>query len=162
MHWAPDCEAYVTPVGPRQVGVAFLATGAPLRFDDALARFPALAARLGPPASTPRGAGPFEQPTRRRTAGRSLLVGDAAGYLDPLTGEGLRLGLAMAQAAVACARVDRADLYEAAWRRITRRYFLLTDALLRVSRPPALRRLIVPVCRRAPWLFRGAVDALAS
>ena len=47
------------------------------------------------------GAGPLRQRARRRVAGRVLLVGDAGGYVDALTGEGIALGLAQARAAVA-------------------------------------------------------------
>ena len=47
-----------------------------------------------------RGAGPLRQRGPRRVAGRVLLVGDAAGYVDALTGEGIRTGLACARAAV--------------------------------------------------------------
>ncbi|GHH56337.1 hypothetical protein GCM10018773_62190 [Streptomyces candidus] len=70
------------------------------RYDEHLAGFPALAASLSGPAATQvRGAGPLRQRVRRRTAGRVLLVGDAAGYVDALTGEGIALALATAGAA---------------------------------------------------------------
>ena len=61
-----------------------------------------LAERLaGAPWQRVRGAGPLRQRSRRRSSGRVLLVGDAAGYVDALTGEGIALGLAQARAAVA-------------------------------------------------------------
>lgn len=161
VHWAPDAEAYVTPVAPDTVGVALLfARPAPGGFEPLLARFPRLAARLAGPATPPLGAGPFEQRVRRRVAGRVLLVGDAAGYLDPLTGEGVRLGLAQARALVRCLVAGRPLAYEHAWRRLARRYWLLTDGLLRLRRSP-LRRALVPTLRACPWLFDLALDQLA-
>ena len=49
---------------------------------------------------------------RPRSAGRVLLVGDAAGYVDALTGEGIALGLAQARAAVAAVARRRPERYE--------------------------------------------------
>ncbi len=98
VHWAREAEAYVTPVGPSCVGVAVLGSRqAP--YSDLLAPFPSLAA-LGSPAGPVRAAGPLRQDVARRVAGRVLLVGDAAGYLDALTGEGLALSFRCAAAAV--------------------------------------------------------------
>ena len=37
----------------------------------------------------PWASGPFDWPTRRAIADGALLVGDASGYFDPLTGQGL-------------------------------------------------------------------------
>jgi flavin-dependent dehydrogenase len=162
VHWAPGAEAYVTPVADDLVGVAFLTEGQ-ARFGELLARFPALVDRLaGAPWVTPaRGAGPFEQRVRRRVHGRVLLVGDAAGYLDPLTGEGVRLGLEAARALVDCLVAGRPAAYELAWRRLARRYWLSTAALLALGRSP-LRPAIVPVLRACPWLFGASLDLLAA
>ena len=52
--------------------------------------------------------------------GRVLLVGDAAGYVDALTGEGIAVGLACAREAVACVLADDASDYEQRWRRASR------------------------------------------
>jgi flavin-dependent dehydrogenase len=97
---------------------------------------------------------------RRRTAGRVLLVGDAAGYLDALTGEGIALALATAGAAIGCLAAGRPDAYERAWTRLTRRHRLLTGALLAAGRRPGTARLIVPAASRMPPLFSAAVHAL--
>jgi menaquinone-9 beta-reductase len=43
------------------------------------------------------GAGPFYTSPRRVAAGRVFLAGDAAGFLDPLTGDGISSGLAQAE-----------------------------------------------------------------
>lgn len=163
VHWAPRGEAYVTPVGEDLVGVALLVDGAGLAFDAALAGFPALAERLAgaPPAGPVRGAGPLAQGARRRVCGRVLLVGDAAGYLDALTGEGIRAGVASAAAAVRCLRAGRPQDYEAAWRRVNRRHRMLTLALLQARHRPRLRGRIVPAAAALPGLFGAAVNALA-
>lgn len=162
VHWSADAEAYVTPVGDGCVGVAVLFSGRG-NYDQLLTRFPALAARLdgAVPATAVRGAGPFEQRVRRRVAGRALLVGDAAGYVDALTGEGINLGLAAADALVAALVADEPLAYEAAWRKLSRRYRTLTSALLWASRRPWLRRRIVPAAERLPGVYRAVLDLLA-
>jgi flavin-dependent dehydrogenase len=167
VHWADGVEAYITPVAPDLVGVAFLFGALPgegraeARFDALLARFPALRERLRDPATRARGAGPFEQRTRRRVAGRVLLIGDAAGYLDPLTGEGVRLGLASARELVRCLATGRPHAYEHAWRRVARRYWVMTSLLLTVRRSP-LRAAMIPLLRACPRLFDQALAQLSS
>jgi flavin-dependent dehydrogenase len=153
VHWDEEAEAYVTPVGEELVGVAVLFTGRG-SFDVWLARFPSIAARLGPAASAPQGAGPFEQRVTRRVVGRVALVGDAAGFLDPLTGEGVGLGIAAGQVLVRClVGAEGIEAYERQWQGLTRRYRFITAALLRLRRAPALRRRLVPVLQRCPSLF---------
>lgn len=161
VHWAPSAEAYVTPVGPDRVGVAVL-TDERRRLSDLLAAFPVLAPRLaGHPVEEVRGAGPLRQRARRRVSGRVLLVGDAAGYVDALTGEGIALGLAQARAAVAAIRAGRPDGYERAWRRLGWRHDLLTRGLLGVTRHRRLRTRLVPAAAVLPGVFAAAVDQLA-
>ncbi|MFE2294678.1 NAD(P)/FAD-dependent oxidoreductase [Streptomyces sp. NPDC059452] len=159
VHWSPYGEAYVTPVGEHLVGVAVLSRDR-RPYAGHLAAFPALAARLGPQATPVRGAGPLRQRATGPRAGRVLLVGDAAGYTDALTGEGIALAVATATAAVGCLAAGRPEDYPAHWARATRRYRLLTQALLGAAGHPVSRRLIVAAAHRAPALFRTAVRAL--
>jgi flavin-dependent dehydrogenase len=162
VHWSGLAEAYVTPVGPGQVGVALLSAQR-LPFEELLAGIPALAERLESlGASRVLGAGPLRQRTRRRVAGRVLLVGDAAGYVDALTGEGISGGLAQAQAAVAALAAGDPASYERAWRRLTWRHDLLTHGLLAATRSRSLRRHLVPAAQRLPRVFGAAVNQLAS
>lgn len=159
VHWGPRVEAYVTPVREDLVGIAIL--GPPgIGYDDALASFPELLHRLrtAEPAGPVRGAGPLRQRTSRRTAGRVRLVGDASGYVDALTGEGLRVGLA--QAAAAVAHLEDPGGYERAWTTVTRDYRLLTTGLVAWATSP-LRSAVVPVARGLPPLYGAIVDRLA-
>ena len=160
VHWSRDAEAYVTPVGPGLVGVAVLCPGgAP--FEAWLARFPALAGRLDGAAAGPvRGAGPLRQRARRRVAGRVQLVGDAAGYVDALTGEGISVGLACARELVGCLTRDEPEAYERAWVRATRRYRVLTGGLLWAAGRPALRSRLVPAAQRLPRAYTAIVRQL--
>ena len=146
----------------RLVGVAVL-TSARGSFEHHLDRFPALRSQLAGagPASAVRGAGPLRQRARSRVAGRVLLVGDASGYVDALTGEGISMGLAQARAAVAAIAADDPQRYERQWRAITWRYRLLTAGLLHATRLPPVRRGLVPAAERLPAVFSAAVNTLA-
>ncbi len=163
VHWGPHWEAYVTPVGADGVGVAVLGAG-PLNLDATIASVPSLSRHLAgaPMASALRGAGPFRQSTTARVAGRVLLVGDAAGYVDALTGEGLRVGFAESRAAVEAILGDRPATYEDEWRRITRSYRHVTNALLRVGASRTLRPMIVPAAQALPRTFTRVVDQIAG
>jgi len=179
VHLATDTEAYVTPVSGDCVGVAFLwsepSSETPVRERDELSsrwehferRFPLLAARLAgaPPCSKIRGAGPLERAARARTSDRFALVGDAGGYVDAITGDGISLSLVSAQALTrilpdALLRgADRASLapYELEAARLFRRYALTTRAVLSIVRRPRLRRRLLVLLQRFPALFDTAL-----
>jgi 2-polyprenyl-6-methoxyphenol hydroxylase-like FAD-dependent oxidoreductase len=133
-------------------------------FEARLAVFPALAERLGSaaPASEVRGAGPLRQDVRRRVYGRVLLVGDASGYLDALTGEGIGVGLAQAEVLTRCLAAGRPADYERAWRRVSRPAWRLTAGLLWSRNQPLLAPHIVPAAQRLPWLFSALVNHAAQ
>lgn len=160
--WARDREAYVTPVGPDTVGVAIL-TSRRGAFAGQLAAFPQLRARLGDaaPSSTVRGAGALRQHVRRRVVGRVLLVGDAAGYIDALTGTGIDTALAGAEALVASLRAGEPERYDREWRRLTRSTRALTWSLLAARHTP-LSGAVVPAAARLPGMFSAAVSQLAD
>jgi len=161
--WAEHAEAYVTPVAADCVGVAILSSRRQ-PFPEQLRAFPELAERLRevPAVSRVRGAGPLHQPVRSRVSGRALLAGDAAGYIDALTGEGLAVSL-LTGAALVQALVDDEPLrYERDWRSISRPSRTITSSLLWSRRHPVLGRRIVPLAAMAPPLFRMAVNQLAG
>ena len=133
-------------------------------FAARLAAFPALRERLGdaPPASEVRGAGPMRQNVRRRVYGRVLLVGDASGYVDALTGEGIGVGLAQVEALAACLAADRPADYERAWRRASGPAWRFTAGLLWSRNQPLLGPRIVPAAQHLPWLFAALVNHAAQ
>lgn len=163
VHWGRDAEAYVTPVDETTVGVAVL-TRRRAPFETHLAGFPALLDRVAGAgtASSARGAGPLRQRTRQRVAGRVLLVGDASGYVDALTGEGTMLGVAQGEASVAAVVRDDPQSYEGGWRAVTRRHTALTLGLVTATRLRPVRRLVVPAAATVPWVFGAAVRSIGS
>ncbi len=161
VYWARDTEAYVTPVADDRVGVAILKSEQG-KFGDHLLEFPALTERLdGVPHGRDRAAGPLRQRVRSRAAGRVLLVGDAAGYVDALTGEGMGIAFGGAELAVKAVLADAPGDYDRQWRAMSRRYRALTAGLLYAGRIAPVRRMVVPAASALPKAFGGIVNLLA-
>jgi menaquinone-9 beta-reductase len=168
VHLADGVEAYVTPVGPERVGVAFLWDDAILKrqsisIDKLFERFPSISARFAGAVvdSRPRGAGPMARSARSRIADRFALVGDAAGYIDAITGEGLSLALV---AALTLGRIlptalelgglrDTLLAYQRDSARQFRRYAFVTKTMLAFARRPALHAPIIAMLARHPQMF---------
>ncbi|MBZ5589308.1 MAG: NAD(P)/FAD-dependent oxidoreductase [Acidobacteriia bacterium] len=167
VHLSPGVEAFVTPAGASRVGVAFLwekgRVPGSVAVESFLERFPALRARLaGAPAdSRPRGAGPLAQAARSPIADRLVLVGDAAGYVDAITGEGLSLAFVCAQAlgSILPAAIEggagRETLlaYERFFTGTFRRYAVVCRLVLGFARRPSLRRCALHVLARRPRIL---------
>jgi flavin-dependent dehydrogenase len=164
VHFAEGLEAYVTPAGANRVGVAFLwedgRVPPPISFDALLKRFPALADRLAPAASDSRpiGAGPLLQRVRGSVWGRLVLLGDAAGYVDAITGEGLSLAFEQAKALgrLLPGAIENPGLltaYDDASARAFRSYARLASGLVAMARRPALRRAALNRLVARPEIF---------
>jgi menaquinone-9 beta-reductase len=155
VHWGQGVEAYVTPVGEKEIGVAFLWSGRKASFDLLLDEFPELKARVAgaEPTSKDRGAGPLEQKTQGLQRGRVLLLGDAAGYLDAITGEGLSLAFHQGAALVEAIAAGRPESYAAQSRKLCRWPLLLTRLTLALERRPSLRKRVLSAFAAEPPLF---------
>ena len=148
---------------PEPVGIAIL-TSTRGSFEERLAAFPALLDRIrdAEPIGEVMGAGPLRQRAKSPVAGRVLLVGDAGGYVDALTGEGVSLAVAQARAAISAIVDGVPDRYGRDWRTVTRRYRLLTASLLGATRLGPVRSALVPAAEHLPGVFSAAVNTLAS
>jgi len=162
VYWSRLGEAYVTPVADDLVGVAIL-TSARGTFDSHLDAFPALKRRVqdAEPATSVMGAGPLRQRVSGRVAGRVLLVGDAAGYVDALTGEGIAVALRTSAELVDCVQRDCPEDYEAAWRRVSWECRLLTGSLLWARNRRLLAPRIVPAAHLLPGVYSTIVNRLS-
>jgi flavin-dependent dehydrogenase len=123
----------------------------------------ALGARLARarPIQAARCLGPLAQRAVRLTAPGVLLIGDAAGFLDPFTGEGLYAGLRSAALAVeavlppllAGTRLDQAlATYDRAWRREFPPKWRVAMGLQQAIRWPALAEALVTLLEHRPAL----------
>jgi flavin-dependent dehydrogenase len=161
VHWAKHAEVYVTPVDAGITGIAILGPRG-TDFDATVRGIPELADRLGDAerVSARRGAGPFLQRATRPSAGRVLLVGDASGYVDAITGEGLRLGFEQAALAVRSIVEGAPQRYDRRWARATRDFRVLTSGLVSAATGP-FRGAIVPLAARLPGVYGAVVERLA-
>ncbi len=172
-------EAVVTPVSDDSVGINFVwedGVIAEPKIPALKGRFPSLLARLGdaPPISSIRGAGPMARAATRRNSDRMVLVGDAAGFVDSISGDGLSIAfnsaLILGRHLPEILRRDAArqsmQAYEREARRVYRGYWLVTNGLLMVARHPRIRRRIINSLMRHPGIFRelmsGAMRMMIS
>lgn len=164
VHWHERGEAYVTPLGAREVGVALLSHGAPASYGEMLRSFPALERSLaaGEAPGRVRGAGPFEQRVRAVLAPGVALVGDAAGYLDAVSGEGLALGFRAALALVERFASGELWRYPGDHARLCFTHHIMTSLMLEIARRPRLRRSIIRQLAARPALFSDLLGISAG
>ena len=172
VHVGGGHELYVTPVEPGTVGVAALCersvmTSGDGRPDDRLgaliARCPPLAARLAgaEPVGPALSCGPLRVRTTGVWRGRAVLVGDAAGYVDAITGEGMSLALKTASlasdAALAVLNGAAPNTAFARYARARSRAFFdhaaLTHGLVWLARHPWFARRAIARLAQEPALF---------
>ena len=164
VHLARGCEAYVSPAGPDRVGVAVLSPKGPRR-QHWLEAFPELRERLAgaAPASDLSGHGPLCRFPRRIHKPGVLLLGDAAGYLDACTGEGLSLALQQALWVAdhwsPSLGLTQLPGYGAFHRRLTRAYKVLTAGVLLLSSQDRLLRAALELLRQRPALMQQLLSA---
>ena len=180
VHWNNGLEAYITPCGKNLVGVAFLwdrkrrphLPGGDRLIPTLLEAFPVLNERLGNAhvSDTALTIGPLQQNATRPTADGVLLMGDAAGYLDALTGEGISLAFAQALALEDTVvpilhgkkeMLSQYDLsaYEQAYRAIVRPYYQMTHFVLWLSHHPILSEQAIRLLSHQPGLFQSLLSA---
>ena len=140
---------------------------------DTAATVPGLRHRLAHarPAQPPRCLGPLAYRGSRLAARGALLVGDAAGFLDPFTGEGIYAALRSAEIAVECVAPSLlADCtapadprgYPLAWKREFLPKWRLCTALQYAIRHPTLADWLVARLRGRPHLTSRLMAAVGD
>jgi flavin-dependent dehydrogenase len=155
VYWGPGCQMYVTSVGHDEVLAAVLTRDPHQRVDAALDFFPELARKFegASTLSEERGAVTFTRRLKRIYRGSTVLIGDASGSVDAITGEGMglafRQSLALADALVA----NNLEQYQSAHRRLARRPALMARLMLTLDRFPQLRPPVLRTFRANPVIF---------
>jgi flavin-dependent dehydrogenase len=157
LHWGRHCQIYVTPVGREEVCVALISSSPKLRLDDALEEFPELCSRLEDAelASSERGAITVTRRLRRVYHGRTVLVGDASGGVDAITGEGLCLTFRQAALLGDCLASGDLARYQKGHRSLIRRPALMARMMLFMARHSRLRQRTMQVFQSSPRSFAG-------
>jgi flavin-dependent dehydrogenase len=157
LHWGRHCQVYVTPVSREEVCVALISSSPKVRLDDGLGEFPELRARLqnAELASSERGAITITRKLRRVYRGRTVLVGDASGGVDAITGEGLCLTFRQAALLGDCLASGDLARYQKGHRALIRRPALMSRMMLFMARHSHLRQRTMQVFRSSPRSFAG-------
>ena len=161
LHWGRHSQVYVTPVTHNQVCVALVSSRQKSRLrprmEDALAEFPGLCSRLkdAEHASSERGAITVTRRFRRVYRGRIVLVGDASGAVDAITGEGLCLAFRQAALLGECLASGDLARYQQGHRTLMRRPALMARLMLFMAKHPHLRRRAMQVFQSSPRFFAG-------
>jgi flavin-dependent dehydrogenase len=159
LYWCAGYQLYVTPVARDAVCLAALSPDPHLRIPDALAGCPELSRRLrGVECSTvERGAISATRTLPHVCRGPVLLVGDASGAVDAITGEGLRLAFEQAQVAAACLAAGNLEPYQDAHVRLARRPSFMAKLMLAMGRRAAVRRRALEAMASEPRIFQAMV-----
>lgn len=170
-------ETYLTPLGEGLHGLAFLWSPALLGrppegegplWSRLIARFPEAYLRTLPPAEAfwgpDRAIGPLQQRVSSplHPSGRIALLGDASGYLDALTGEGMCLGLAQAMSLAGLYQSGQLGSYPWRHRLLKLRHTLVVSALLRLLEQPPLKRAVFSTLLRFPGMFQKLLQAVVE
>jgi flavin-dependent dehydrogenase len=155
VHWSSHGEAYVTPVAPNQVCVAFLSRERHASVAAAVQHFPELQKRLqhAGPNGVPRGAITCSR-TLAAVAKRNVaLIGEASGALDAITGQGMELAFRQALALGESLALDDLQYYSAQHHRIMRLPQIMERLMLTMGRHAWLRTPLISAFAAQPWLF---------
>ncbi len=155
IYWGPGCQMYVTAVGAGEVVIALITRDPHVRIDAAMPHFPELFRKLqgAEIVSEERGAVTATRQLRRIHRDRTVLLGDASGSVDAITGEGM--SLAFREALLLADALEAGDLraYEAEHRRLMRRPAYMAQLMLLLDRLPRVRPHVLRLFAAEPVVF---------
>lgn len=159
VYWGDRCQGYATAVSHDQVCVALASQDPNLRLEEGLRELPGLSMRLtgAQIVSAERGALTGNRRLPRVWRNNVVLIGDASGMVDAITGEGL--GLAFSHAAVLAECLESGDLarYQSKHRKLTLRPRAMARLMLTFDGRPWLQRRTLQVFEKHPEIFRRLV-----
>jgi flavin-dependent dehydrogenase len=159
IYWGKHVQGYATAVSNEQVCVAVASRDPRLRLEESLPAFPNLAARLrgAEAVSAERGSVSANRKLKRVWRGNVVLIGDASGTVDAITGEGLGLAFSQAVVLAQCFKSGSLASYQAAHRRLALRPLLMARLMLTLDGHPGFQQRTLRVFRRRPEVFRRLV-----
>lgn len=158
-YWGTASQIYVTPVATDEVCVAVLSRDPQLRLERALRHFPEVRRRLGDaePVSAEMGGLSISRSLRRLQRGSVVLVGDASGSVDAITGEGICLGMRQALALAEAVRRTDLRIYEQRHRALMRRPQTMASLMLLLERNGRLQRRVLAGLAQRPDVFESLI-----
>lgn len=160
VYWGRDCQGYATAVGRDQVCVALASHDSNRRMEEGLRSLPGLSERLKGAAisSATRGALTGNRRFNRISRGNVVLIGDASGTVDAITGEGIGMAFNQAMMLAECLRTGDLARYEREHRRLALRPSLMARLMLTLDGRPNLQRRTLKVFQKRPETFRRLLE----
>jgi flavin-dependent dehydrogenase len=169
-------EIYVTPLPDHEINVIALGDAGTNRENPKVSSlqrceaFPELASLMegAQQVSAAIGASPLTGGAIAGVAPGAVLLGDAAGFVDPVTGGGMTQALMAAE--LLAGYIADNELGEDDWlwsfdrerRKMLRGYVLLTQAVLRLSDKPQLTEVVLSLLARWPALLSHGLAVSAG
>jgi menaquinone-9 beta-reductase len=155
IHWGEVSQAYITPVTADEICVAIISKRKINSFETELSKLPTLLERLrgARVSSEVRGSATVSNRLRRVYRDNVVLVGEASGSVDAITGEGL--ALAFRHALLLGDALVSGDLtaYEKAHRKIQVVPQFMRRSMLLMDKSTVVRRKTLRVLHKDPRLF---------
>ncbi len=163
VYWHGDgFQVFVTPVNAREVGVAMTTSNPAHRLDHALARLPQLRERLGPATTAERGAITANMSLPAIHRGNVVLIGDASGAVDSITGEGMCLAFRQAVHLAGAIAAGDMSLYAQAHQRLIWPPRAMARLLLWLADHPMPRHAAIRLLASSPRAFHSLLSAHAG
>jgi menaquinone-9 beta-reductase len=155
IYWADGCQVYVTPVAADEISVAVLSSDPKLRLAEAIRRCSRLRDRLQRFAAVTRERGSLtiSRRLKRVWTGNTVLLGDASGSLDAITGEGMCLSFKQAQVLAEAIQSGDLNKYRQYHDKISRRPRMMESLMLLLDRHENLRRRVISGFSRESAIF---------
>lgn len=155
IYWGDHGQAYVTPIGKKEVCVALISRKKFTSFEEGMKLFPQLAGHLGRADRTTavRGAITISRGLKAVCRDRFALLGEASGSVDALTGEGLAMAFRQALALSYALASNNLSLYQAAHRQISTLPSFMSQSMLLMDKSSWVRERALRVLVKKPVLF---------
>jgi 2-polyprenyl-6-methoxyphenol hydroxylase-like FAD-dependent oxidoreductase len=157
LYWGKSSQIYVTPVAPDEICVASISRHSRLRLDDSLCEVPEVREHLTNAVQLAPDMGALSVSRILKAVHRNnvVLVGDASGSVDAITGEGMCL--AFNQAIALADAVERGSLqaYESVHRALMQRPRWMASLMLSLERNGGLQRRALAGLAQHPEIFKS-------
>jgi 2-polyprenyl-6-methoxyphenol hydroxylase-like FAD-dependent oxidoreductase len=157
LHWGTRSQVYVTPIAADEICVAVISRHSKLRLEQAIYEFPELSERLrnAEPVSQELGALSISRRLHRVQHKNVVLVGDASGSVDAITGEGICLAAKQACALATALESDDIRSYQLRHRTLMRRSQTMASLMLMLERDAGLQRRALAGLAQHPEVFQS-------
>ena len=155
VHWTRNGQLYITPVSEREICVALVTRDRNLRLKEAMAACSSLPLELREvlPSTREQGAITANRRLHSVVRGNCVLLGEASGCVDAVTGQGLSLAFRQALALEKALLAGDLKVYERDHRRLMRLPAAMASLMLLMDRRHNLRKRTLRAFSSQPQLF---------